>query len=295
MMCFACIIPTPAGVKNQIMIRVFLKAFLLMTFILVVGFLSVSHAQQSTASLTGEWVGNSEPSGRSEFLRLSLTENAGEMRRPLKAKVTLVQLEGSRVRLELSSLKLVMRGTLAGDEIKGEAEVPGTKARFHLVRTVKVAPETLARYVGAYRFRNGDHLMIDSFPDTPDTLFVTDVKSGEARAAFPKLATQFTTGPALRVVSPTRQTLTFRDAGVHVIDLDVKGRQSGAFATRVPIRREEVTFKNGDVTLAGTLLLPAAKGKRPAVVFTHGGGPQLREIMWGLGYLYAARGFAVLS
>jgi len=164
--------PHASGVKNQIMIRVILKAFLLMTFILAVGFLSVSHAQQSTASLTGEWVGNSEPSGRSEFLRLSLTENAGEMRRPLKAKLTLVQLEGSRVRLELSSLKLVLTGTIAGDEIEGEAEVPGTKARFHLVRTVKVAPEILARYVGAYRFRNGDYLVIDSFPDTPDLGFV---------------------------------------------------------------------------------------------------------------------------
>ena len=168
---------------------------------------------QSTTALTGEWVGNIDPPGRSEFVRLSLTENAGEMLRPLKAKLTLVQLEGSRVRLELSSLKLVMTGTIAGDVIEGEAEVPGTKARFHLVRTVKVAPEILARYVGAYRFRNGDYLVIDSFPDTPDTLWVTDVKSGEARAVFPRSETQFTGGPALRVVSPTRQTLTFRGAG----------------------------------------------------------------------------------
>src|SRR5215204_199671 len=228
------------------MIKIIFKAFLLMTLTVAAGVSSVSHAQPSTTVLTGEWVGNSEPSGRSEFLRLSLTENAGEIHRPLKAKLTLVQLEGSRVRLELSSLKLVMTGTIAGDVIEGEAEVPGTKARFRLVRTVKVAPEILARYVGAYRFRNGDYLVIDSFPDTPNTLWVTDVKSGEARAVFPRLATQFTTGPALRVVSPTRQTLTFRDngdhGGVHVIDLDQKGRQSGAYAARVPIRREEVTF-----------------------------------------------------
>jgi pimeloyl-ACP methyl ester carboxylesterase len=191
-----------------------------------------------------------------------------------------------------------MTGTLAGDEIEGEAEVPGTKAPFHLIRTVKVAPEILARYVGAYRFRNGDYLMIDSFADTPDTLFVTDVKSGEARAIFPRSETrsdfQFTGGPALYVASPTRQTLTFGGAGVHVIDLDQKGRQSGAFARRAPIAREEVTFKNGDVTLAGTLLIPASKGKHPALVFTHGGGPQLRESYWGFGYLLAARGFVVL-
>jgi hypothetical protein len=214
--------PHASGVKNQIMIRVIFKAFRLMTLILAVGFLSVSHAQQSTASLTGEWVGNIDSPGRSEFARLSLTENAGEMRKPLKAKLTVVQLEGSRVRLELSSLKLVMTGTIVGDEIEGEAEVPGTKARFHLVRTVKVAPEILARYVGAYRFRNGDYLVIDSFPDTPDTLFVTDVKSGEARVVFPRSQTQFTGGPALYVASPTRQTLTFGGTGVQVIDLDQK-------------------------------------------------------------------------
>ena len=255
----------------------------------------VSHAQRSTVALTGEWVGNSEPAGRSEFLRLSLTENAGEMQKPLKAKVTMVQLEGSRVRLELSSLKLVMTGTLAGDEIEGEAEVPGTKARFHLVRTVKVAPEILDSYLGAYRFRNGDYIMIDRFPDTSDTLWVTDVKSGEARAVFPRSETQFIGGPALNVPSPTRKTFTFRGGGVHVIDLDVKGRQSGAFATRSPVTREEVAFKNGDVTLSGTLLVPASKGKHPALVYTHGGGAQKREVYWGLGYLFAARGFVVLS
>src|SRR5688572_22627083 len=163
--------------KNQIMIRIILKAFLLMTLTVAAGLASVSHAQQSTTGLTGEWVGNSEPPGRSEFLRLSLAENAGEMLRPLKAKLSLVRLEASRVRLELSSLKLVMTGTIAGDVIEGEAEVPGTKAKFHLTRTRKVRPEILASYVGAYRFRNGDYLVIDSFADTPDTLFVTDVKS----------------------------------------------------------------------------------------------------------------------
>jgi pimeloyl-ACP methyl ester carboxylesterase len=68
---------------------------------------------------------------------------------------------------------------------------------------------------------------------------------------------------------------------------------------RSNIRQEEVTFKNGDVTLAGTLLLPAAPPsssvKRPALVFVHGSGAQSREMYWGLGYLYAARGFAVLA
>jgi len=43
------------------MIRVILKAFLLMTFILAFGLSRVSHAQQSTTALTGEWVGVTSP------------------------------------------------------------------------------------------------------------------------------------------------------------------------------------------------------------------------------------------
>jgi pimeloyl-ACP methyl ester carboxylesterase len=150
-----------------------------------------------------------------------------------------------------------------------------------------------------YRFRNGDYIVIDRFPDTQDTLWVTDVKSGQARTIFPRSETEFTGGPALYVASPTRQTLTFRSDGVHVVDLDHKERPSskkpGAFAARINIRQEEVTFKNGDVTLAGTLLTPTSKGKHPALVFVHGSGGRVREMYWGLGYLYAARGFVVLA
>ena len=88
------------------MIKIVLKAFLLMTFTVVAGLSPVSlvsQAQQSNVALTGEWVGNSYPPGRAEFLHFTLTENAGELVRPL-CKLTLVQREGSRARIELSSL-----------------------------------------------------------------------------------------------------------------------------------------------------------------------------------------------
>src|SRR4030095_3420265 len=67
-------------------------------------------------------------------------------------------------------------------------------------------------------------------------------------------------------------------------------------ARRIPISQEEVHFNNGDVKLAGTLLIPPpGPARAPAIVFTHGGGPAVRELFWGLGYLFAARGFAVLT
>ncbi len=48
------------------------------------------------------------------------------------------------------------------------------------------------------------------------------------------------------------------------------------------VRSRDVTFANGDATLAGTLLLPAASDKHFAVLFLHGSGPEAR---WANRYL----------
>ncbi|MDD5361733.1 MAG: alpha/beta fold hydrolase [Ignavibacteria bacterium] len=45
----------------------------------------------------------------------------------------------------------------------------------------------------------------------------------------------------------------------------------------VPYKEEEVTFKNGDISFAGTLTLPPYPGKHPAVVMITGSGPQNRD------------------
>jgi len=44
-----------------------------------------------------------------------------------------------------------------------------------------------------------------------------------------------------------------------------------------PYKQEEVTFQNGDVTLAGTLTLPEKEGACPAVILITGSGPQNRD------------------
>jgi uncharacterized protein len=79
-----------------------------------------------------------------------------------------------------------------------------------------------------------------------------------------------------------------------------EGAIEGRFAYRLtspeppPYDERDVTFHNGDVTLAGTLLLPRGAGRVPAVVFLHGSGPEGR---WASRYLatqIAAHGFASL-
>jgi dienelactone hydrolase len=54
----------------------------------------------------------------------------------------------------------------------------------------------------------------------------------------------------------------------------------------LPYRTSEVTFRNGDATLAGTLASPATPGRHPAVVLLQGSGPETR---WGTNRFIADR------
>ncbi|HEY3814107.1 MAG TPA: alpha/beta fold hydrolase [Caulobacteraceae bacterium] len=56
--------------------------------------------------------------------------------------------------------------------------------------------------------------------------------------------------------------------------------------TPAPYDVTEVTFKDGDVTLSGTIVMPRTPGRHPAVVMTHGSGPETR---WGTSRYVADR------
>jgi pimeloyl-ACP methyl ester carboxylesterase len=62
------------------------------------------------------------------------------------------------------------------------------------------------------------------------------------------------------------------------------------------LKEEEVTFRNGEVTLAGTVLIPPGPGPHPAVVCTHGSGPEGRQraAYHSNGYFFARLGFVTL-
>lgn len=59
------------------------------------------------------------------------------------------------------------------------------------------------------------------------------------------------------------------------------------------VHEEEVRFRNGDVTLGGTLFLPAGSITHPAVVIFHGSGPQARDSF--MGHWFADQGIACLT
>src|SRR5439155_3907294 len=68
-----------------------------------------------------------------------------------------------------------------------------------------------------------------------------------------------------------------------------------ARAEPLPLRAEEVRFANGDVALAGTLLLPPGPGPHPACVVVHGSGGQWRDCVRLIADFLASVGVAALA
>jgi len=79
-----------------------------------------------------------------------------------------------------------------------------------------------------------------------------------------------------------------------------EGQARGSFSikrarTKPPtFKQEEVSFRNVDVTLSGTLMLPLTNGLLPAVVFLHGAGSEGRYGARFLAEYFTRYGIAAL-
>lgn len=67
-------------------------------------------------------------------------------------------------------------------------------------------------------------------------------------------------------------------------------------AQGIKLKEEEIKFQSGDVMLAGTLFSPDKKGLYPAIIVTHGSGPDTRKMDFyrDRAKFFASEGFTVL-
>jgi len=100
-----------------------------------------------------------------------------------------------------------------------------------------------------------------------------------------RVASSKSVRPTRNLMIPGRSTWTLGAALVVVLCAAGCGKNAAFEAEKSGPREEQVRFPNGEVTLAGTLVLPAGTGKHPGVVLFHGSGPQARD-------LFTARWFA---
>jgi dienelactone hydrolase len=166
------------------------------------------------------------------------------------------------------------------------------------VKVAQANPKVYEQYAGNYRLADDRFISLGAFYENGDRLMFYDSKTRRFGALYDLSDTEFVSGipRGSDSIEQTDLRVTFsRNGRGEVIGLVWReGNLPVNTAKKVtPHRNEEVQFQNGDVTLHGTLTLPATKGRHPVVVFLQGAGAARRPFgVWP--YFLARHGIATL-
>jgi pimeloyl-ACP methyl ester carboxylesterase len=280
------------------------------TFVLCCSFLACSAKR---APIQGEWAGELIVKNDWQLLQLHLSKNSdgvqGTLDMPLlgATDIRLKEFRGDAGAVSFLAPTPLGDLTFEGKRMSGEmqgsvhgvqtADVQGT---FHLARIATIDP---AAYAGGYEAGQGHLIAISPWPEQSFDLThllvqYCDTETGRFGSLFPISETKFVSGGPLARIFPIELEVTFeRNARGEITGLTWQEKNSTRkfYEKKTsPYREETVTFRNKEVTLAGTLVVPLTKGPHPAMVFTHGSGPQLRQ-RGVLEQLLVRKGFAVLT
>jgi len=143
----------------------------------------------------------------------------------------------------------------------------------------------------------GRLLYVQPWPGGDGKLLVTD-EAGQLRALSSVSGNSFTSGPGLLQSAPIEQTIEFVGNSKGEIVRLVR-RKTGGGSERArkleSYRREEVSFRNGDILLAGALWTPPGKGPHPAMVLIHGTGRTDRNNVLPIAHFLVTHGIALLG
>lgn len=165
------------------------------------------------------------------------------------------------------------------------------------------AQDSFAGYWEGVMVREGSELVVSfEFARNADTFKGTFSAPSLRALGIPLSNVRQTTQKSHFELTGDRSTIVF-DGEFTAEKLSGEFREGdarGTFLLRrvrppsLPFKQREVIFKNGDVTLAGTLLIPLSRSPHPAVVFLHGAGAESRFGSRFLAEQVARRGIAAL-
>ena len=217
-----------------------------------------------------------------------------------------LQLTPSRVHFELADKpgphSIVIRGSgpmsfegrMTNRVITGVVDDGGKKLPFRLDLAAKI---DLSRYTGNYQAAPGHFISVaPSYSPTAGWLAASDLQSGQGGVLLPRSETDFVCGSGLKLY-PVQAAIHFTTNQLgKVTRLEWEPKNARALvATRIKaLEEKDVFFTNGDVTLAGRLVLPPTKGPHPAMVIVFGSGPWVRSDAEGFAYFFALNGMAAL-
>ena len=154
-------------------------------------------------------------------------------------------------------------------------------------------------YAGSYRAGPGQEIVIYVQPNTPmgPMLVLSDLGTDEVRVLFPAARDSFVAGPELVRPAPEQFAASFVRDGTGVpsaVRLAGAWFGAGVVAQRNPVRTTALQFRNGSVSLEGTIYLPALPS-RTAIVLANGSEDNDRHSFGDLPYILANHGLVVLA
>lgn len=267
------------------------RRLLTMALFLLFGGLPGASLSATPAPLQGDWIGQIAFSKEWQRINLHFTTEKDEIKGTLDLPqqgrtgmpLTSVVLNASRLHLEWQGRSGIATydGQFDGDTIAGEFKQGESKGAFRLVRVANAFADLKlgGEYAGSYELGPDRFVDLMPFYEDEDRPIFFDSKTRRTGVLYALSETEFFIGPSYGVMFPMETRVTFvRNKRGEVTGLN--WQENGARiiqAKRVsPSRQEEITFHNGDVTLRGTLTMPATKGPHPALILVHGSGPQRR-------------------
>ena len=182
-------------------------------------------------------------------------------------------------------------GTISGSYVYDES-----KGTFGLTHWANVTTDTLEKYYGTYRVSPDRAISISQGWSDPQTLIYVDYKTGQIGTLWATSENEFFSGAGRGVSFPVVLRVSFdKDANGKVKKLLWQTENEPKLtAQKIEAKEERINFRNGDITLGGTLILPVAKERYPVIIITPGDFGNNRNQLRFFAHNYVSRGIAAL-
>ena len=192
--------------------------------------------------------------------------------------------------------RAVVDGVRARQRITGSFRQGTTSGKVVLTRGSFPDSATLLDLAGLYELGPGHEIWLGPISELSRQFGFVDTRTGRAGILYASSPTRLFSGTSSHYPFPVGIRLSWDRSdseATRIMWTDKSGRPRLARRLRT-YRSEDVSFSNGDVKLSGTLVVPVASGKHPAVVLMHGAGGQARTYFSSLPYQLANAGIAAL-
>jgi pimeloyl-ACP methyl ester carboxylesterase len=283
-------------------------AALLARAALMLGIAGVPAAAQTRRVSDGDWVGELRTGYSSRYVHMRFegdtTGAATTIDLPLanawNVRVAVQMSPGQRLALSfpLGNDTARLAGAIRDTAIDAAGRVGDGDVRLHLIRRAAYDSGVVRPLAGNYAIAPDRVISIGPMDEAGNWLSFFDSKTLRGGILYALDDSTFFTGPSFGIDYPIAIRATFERTG-HGRARALRWEERGTTrrARRLDdLRQEEVTFRNGDVRLAGNVTLPNSRGPHPAVVLIHGccGTIPTRDFGYWSSYL-VHNGFAVLA